>query len=131
MIYLCNYRTKEVNTYGIRVAISPPPEGYEYGLEVNDEVDERYNIEKETVAACKYLKEAYPSKAMLNTVDEKAYRQKYFRVINPNLYKIRDLLRALCTYGNVYLLANSTDHHGQILAEKLKKLNVIVKGLRP
>ena len=29
------------------------------GLEVNDEVDERYNIEKETVAACKYLKEAY------------------------------------------------------------------------
>lgn len=31
----------------------------QYGLEVNDEVDERYNIEKETVAACKYLKEAY------------------------------------------------------------------------
>jgi hypothetical protein len=30
-----------------------------YGLEVNDEVDERYNIEKATVAACKYLKEAY------------------------------------------------------------------------
>lgn len=31
----------------------------QYGLEVNDEVDERYNIEKETIAACKYLKEAY------------------------------------------------------------------------
>ena len=31
----------------------------EYGLEVSSEVDERYNIEKETVAACKYLKEAY------------------------------------------------------------------------
>lgn len=30
-----------------------------YGLEVTAEVDERYNIEKETVAACKYLKEAY------------------------------------------------------------------------
>ncbi|MDR2292749.1 MAG: lytic transglycosylase domain-containing protein [Prevotellaceae bacterium] len=30
-----------------------------YGLEVNDEVDERYNIEKSTVAACKYLKDAY------------------------------------------------------------------------
>lgn len=30
-----------------------------YGLEVNSEVDERYNIEKETVAACRYLKEAY------------------------------------------------------------------------
>ncbi len=30
-----------------------------YGLEVNDEVDERYNLEKSTEAACKYLKEAY------------------------------------------------------------------------
>ena len=30
-----------------------------YGLVVGTEVDERYNIEKETVAACKYLKEAY------------------------------------------------------------------------
>lgn len=33
--------------------------GRSYGLEVGDEVDERYNIEKATVAACKYLKEAY------------------------------------------------------------------------
>ena len=29
--------------------------GKEYGLEVNSEVDERYHIEKATVAACKYL----------------------------------------------------------------------------
>ena len=33
--------------------------GKEYGLIINDEVDERYNIEKETVAACKYLRKAY------------------------------------------------------------------------
>ena len=33
--------------------------GHEFGLEVNGEVDERYNIEKATVAACKYLKESY------------------------------------------------------------------------
>lgn len=33
--------------------------GQQYGLEVNDEVDERYNIEKATAAACKYLKQAY------------------------------------------------------------------------
>lgn len=109
MIYLCNYRTKEVNTYSIKVAISPPPEGYEVDL---------------------YLKDAYPSKATLNTVDEKAYRQKYFRVINPNLYKIRDLLRALSTYGNVYLLMNSDDRHGKILAEKLSKEGINVKLLR-
>lgn len=31
----------------------------EYGLEVSEEVDERYNIEKSTVAACKYFKKAY------------------------------------------------------------------------
>jgi hypothetical protein len=30
-----------------------------YGLEVNDEVDERYNVEKSTEAACWYLREAY------------------------------------------------------------------------
>lgn len=31
----------------------------EYGLEVNDEVDERYHLEKATRAACRYLKYAY------------------------------------------------------------------------
>lgn len=31
----------------------------EYGLVVTNEVDERYNIEKETIAACRYLKKAY------------------------------------------------------------------------
>lgn len=30
-----------------------------YGLEVSSEVDERYSVEKSTVAACKYLKQAY------------------------------------------------------------------------
>ncbi|MDR0823619.1 MAG: lytic transglycosylase domain-containing protein [Prevotella sp.] len=30
-----------------------------YGLEVSDEVDERYSIEKATIAACKYLRQAY------------------------------------------------------------------------
>lgn len=30
----------------------------EYGLEVNSEVDERYNLERATVAACKFLKKA-------------------------------------------------------------------------
>jgi len=30
-----------------------------YGLEINSEVDERYDIEKSTLAACKYLKASY------------------------------------------------------------------------
>ena len=33
--------------------------GKRYGLEITEEVDERYNIEKSTLAACKYFKEAY------------------------------------------------------------------------
>ena len=33
--------------------------GRSYGLEVNEEVDERFHITKSTEAACKYLKEAY------------------------------------------------------------------------
>ena len=31
----------------------------DYGLEVNEEVDERYHLEKATVAACNYLNDAY------------------------------------------------------------------------
>ncbi len=33
--------------------------GKDYGLEINSEIDERYHIEKATVAACQYLKKAY------------------------------------------------------------------------
>lgn len=33
--------------------------GQHHGLEVNAEVDERYNVEKSTEAACRYLKNAY------------------------------------------------------------------------
>ncbi len=33
--------------------------GQEYGLEINKEIDERYNLEKSTEAACKYLQTSY------------------------------------------------------------------------
>lgn len=36
-----------------------PSAGKEYGLEINDYVDERYNLEKATAAACRYLKSSY------------------------------------------------------------------------
>ena len=35
-----------------------PATAKQYGLEVNDKIDERYNVEKATRAACKYLKGA-------------------------------------------------------------------------
>lgn len=33
--------------------------GTKYGLEINDQVDERYHVEKSTEAACKYLRDSY------------------------------------------------------------------------
>jgi len=36
-----------------------PETARQYGLEVNDDVDERYHVEKETEAACSYLRSAY------------------------------------------------------------------------
>lgn len=36
-----------------------PVTARQYGLEVNEDIDERYNVEKATVAACKYLRGAY------------------------------------------------------------------------
>lgn len=33
--------------------------GVKYGLKINDEIDERYNLEKSTIAACKYLKDCF------------------------------------------------------------------------
>jgi hypothetical protein len=35
------------------------PAGEKYGLEINSQVDERYDVEKSTEAACKYLKDSY------------------------------------------------------------------------
>jgi len=35
------------------------PTGQKYGLEITDEVDERYNVEKSTEAACQYFHEAF------------------------------------------------------------------------
>ncbi len=35
-----------------------PGTGKEYGLRINSEIDERYHLEKATVAACKYLKKS-------------------------------------------------------------------------
>ncbi len=35
------------------------PTGQKYGLEITEEIDERYNIEKSTEAACRFFREAY------------------------------------------------------------------------
>ncbi len=35
------------------------PTALDYGLEINDQVDERYDLQKSTEAACKYLQDSY------------------------------------------------------------------------
>lgn len=61
--------------------------GKEFGLEINNEIDERYSVEKSTEAACKYLQQAYDRYGNwtltaasynfgMNGIDEQLVRQK-------------------------------------------------------
>lgn len=45
-----------------------PRTGREYGLEVNNDIDERCHVEKSTRAACRYLKDAYAKYGSWTTV---------------------------------------------------------------
>lgn len=56
-----------------------PETAREYGLEVNDEIDERYNIVKSTEAACRYLKYAYYLYGDWATAAE-SYNTGYIRI---------------------------------------------------
>lgn len=67
-----------------------------YGLEVNNHVDERYNIEKATRAACSYLKESYEKygdwltvaasyNAGRNSIDKRIEKQKECKAIDLHL----------------------------------------------
>ena len=45
-----------------------PATARQYGLEVNESIDERYNLEKATEAACRYFKDAYAKYGNWNSV---------------------------------------------------------------
>lgn len=64
MVYLaCVESTLNIRAYSPAKAVGLwqfiPSTGKQYGLEINDYVDERYDIEKATDAACRYFKNAY------------------------------------------------------------------------
>lgn len=74
----------------------------EYGLEVNDKIDERFNIEKATVAACRYLKKAFDKYGNwtmaaasynfgMNGIDKQIGRQKSRNYYN--LYLVEETSR--------------------------------------
>jgi len=52
-----SYKVSPVGAVGFWQIMKPTAE--DYGLEVNKEIDERYNLEKSTRAACNYFKDAY------------------------------------------------------------------------
>ncbi|WP_239494934.1 lytic transglycosylase domain-containing protein [Pedobacter yulinensis] len=90
---------------GLKVGISPkgaagiwqfmPQTARSYGLKVNRHVDERHNLRKSTVAACKYIRELYSIfdnwtlvAAAYNVGDVKLMRQIH-RQNQDNYYKMR------------------------------------------
>jgi hypothetical protein len=72
-----------------------PPTAKDYGLEKNDEIDERYNLEKSTQAACKYFQDLYKvyktwtmaaaaynvGCRALNTSIERQYTKNYYDLL--------------------------------------------------
>ena len=85
--------------------------GREYGLEVNENVDERFNIEKSTHVACKYLKKAH---AKFNSwaLAAAAY--------NAGSYGISKKMEAqkVTSYYNLYLREETGRYVFRILALK-------------
>jgi len=86
--------------------------GIEYGLEINDEVDERYHLEKSTEAACKYLKDA----------------QKYFgswtlaaAAYNAGRQKVRSELdrQKVTSYYDLFLIKETARYVFRIIAYKI------------
>jgi len=95
--------------------------GEKYGLEINDEVDERYHVEKSTQAACAYLQDAYETYGTwtmaaasynmgTNGVDDQLERQKtdnyYNLVLNfetsryiARIVAIKYIMQNLKAYG--------------------------------
>ncbi len=85
--------------------------GQKYGLEINAEVDERYNLEKATEAACKYFKDAY--KVYKNWTLVAASYNRGVDGINKALEKQR-----VSSYYDLYLNDETSRYVFRILAFK-------------
>ena len=88
----------------------------EYGLEVNNEVDERYHIEKSTEAACKYLQKAYDLYGNW-TMAAAAYNMG-MNGINEQLER-----QATKNYYNLVLGEETSRYVFRVIATKITMLN--------
>lgn len=116
--------------------------GKDYGLEVNEEVDERFHIEKATHAACKYLKDSYRKyknwtlvAASYNTgrdnIDRFTNRQKQESYYD--LYLVEETNRYVYRILALKLILESPEKYGFFVSEKEKYPiipfdNVDIKG---
>lgn len=95
--------------------------GKEYGLEVSSQVDERYHIEKSTVAACAYFKDAYERFHDWSLVA--ASYNAGFRRITTALEK-----QGVDSYYDLYLSEESSRYVYRILAAKVFMENPMQYG---
>ena len=85
--------------------------GREFGLEVNKDIDERYNLEKATIVACEYLLEAY-SKFGNWTMSAAAYNMG----MNGAARRIQQ--QSSDNYYNLYLNSETARYVFRIIAVK-------------
>jgi len=100
-----------------------PSTAKQYGLEVNDEVDERYNIEKETEAACRYLKNAYQKYGNWETVAA-SYNAGTARISSELESQMAD------TAFDLFLVKETTRYPFRIIAAKMIMENPGVYGFK-
>ena len=93
----------------------------EYGLEVNDEVDERYHVEKATTAAAKYLK--YLHRRFGNWIDAAASYN-----IGPTRYAQLQKAQGESNYFNMHLTDETSRYVFRLVAIKEIMTNPDVYG---
>ena len=98
----------------------------QYGLEVTDEVDERYNVEKSTVAACKFLNTAY------NMFGSWTMASSSYNAGSSGIEKWSGIQTAT-NYWNLVLNSETSRYVARIIAMKLIMENPAAYGydLRP
>jgi len=93
----------------------------EFGLEVNDEVDERYHVEKATEAAAKYLKQLH--RRFGNWIDAAASYN-----IGPTRYKQLQKAQGETNYFNMHLTDETSRYVFRLVAIKEIMTNPDVYG---
>ena len=97
--------------------------GREYGLEVNKNIDERYHVEKSTIAACQYLKESY-EKYQDWTAVAASYNAGQARITNQiEKQQVDDML-------DLHLVEETARYVYRIIAAKIMFSNPAAFGFR-